>query len=67
MVFLALFSYVILIRQDKIPSISEKVLIIFVCTLCTEEIRQVFKPRFNLIFKLIEASKFRLLRLCFHG
>ena len=67
LVFLALFSYVILIRQDKIPSISEKVLIIFVCTLCTEEIRQVFKPRFNLIFKLIEASKFRLLRLCFHG
>lgn len=64
MVFLALFSYVILIRQDKIPSISEMVLIIFVCTLCTEEIRQVFKPRLNLTFEL-EASKFRLLRVCF--
>ena len=56
LVFLALFSYVILIRQDKIPSISEKVLIIFVCTLCTEEIRQVFKPRFNLTFKLNQNS-----------
>ena len=41
MLFLALFSYVVLVRQDKIPSIGEIVLIIFVCTLCAEEIRQV--------------------------
>ena len=41
MLFLALFSYVVLVRQDKIPSIAEIVLIIFVCTLCAEEIRQV--------------------------
>ena len=41
-VFLALFSYVILVRQEKIPSnIVEIVIIIFVCTLLTEEIRQV--------------------------
>ncbi|CAH3032490.1 unnamed protein product [Porites lobata] len=41
MLFLALFSYVVLVRQDKIPSIAEIVLIIFVCTLCAEEIRQI--------------------------
>ena len=41
MAFLMLFSFVILVKADKIPSISEIVLIIFVCTLCTEEIRQV--------------------------
>ena len=41
MVFLALFSYVVLVRQDKIPSNIEIVIIIFVCTLFTEEIRQV--------------------------
>ncbi|KAJ7363533.1 Transient receptor putative cation channel sub M member 7 [Desmophyllum pertusum] len=39
--FLVLFSYVILVRQENIPSICEIVLIIFVCTLCTEEIRQI--------------------------
>lgn len=43
LVFLVLFSYVILVRQENIPSISEVVLIIFVCTLFTEEIRQVTK------------------------
>ena len=43
MLFLALFSYVVLVRQDKIPSIGEIVLIIFVCTLCAEEIRQVIQ------------------------
>ena len=41
MLFLALFSYVVLVRQDKFPSNSEIVLIIFVCTLFAEEIRQV--------------------------
>ena len=40
-----LFSFVILVKADKIPSISEMVLIIFVCTLCTEEIRQVFQKQ----------------------
>jgi len=45
MVFLALFSYVILVRQDKIPSISEIVLIIYVCTLLTEEIRQIIHSK----------------------
>ena len=40
-----LFSFVILVKADKIPSISEMVLIIFVCTLCTEEIRQVTQKR----------------------
>ncbi|CAH3032487.1 unnamed protein product, partial [Porites lobata] len=43
MLFLALFSYVVLVRQDKIPSIGEIVLIIFVCTLCAEEIRQILQ------------------------
>ena len=41
MVFLALFSYVILVRQATIPSNVETVVIIFVCSLFTEEIRQV--------------------------
>lgn len=45
MVFLMLFSFVILVKADKIPSISEMVLIIFVCTLCTEEIRQVIQKQ----------------------
>lgn len=45
MAFLMLFSFVILVKADKIPSISEMVLIIFVCTLCTEEIRQVIKKQ----------------------
>lgn len=40
-----LFSFVILVKADKIPSISEMVLIIFVCTLCTEEIRQVIQKQ----------------------
>ncbi|XP_074627353.1 transient receptor potential cation channel subfamily M member-like 2 isoform X1 [Acropora palmata] len=39
--FLTLFSYLILIRQDEIPSISEIVVIVFVCSLGTEEIRQI--------------------------
>ena len=47
MAFLALFCYVILVRQDKIPSTSEIVLIIFVSTLCTEEIRQVIQDNFT--------------------
>ena len=47
MVFLMLFSFVILVKADKIPSISEMVLIIFVCTLCTEEIRQVIQKQVN--------------------
>ena len=42
-----LFSFVILVKADKIPSISEMVLIIFVCTLCTEEIRQVIQKQVN--------------------
>ena len=45
MAFLMLFSFVILVKADKIPSISEMVLIIFVCTLCTEEIRQVIQKQ----------------------
>ena len=40
-VFLALFSYVILVRQATIPSNVETVLIVFVCSFFTEEIRQV--------------------------
>ena len=40
-----LFSFVILVKADKIPSINEMVLIIFVCTLCTEEIRQVIQKQ----------------------
>ena len=47
MAFLMLFSFVILVKADKIPSISEMVLIIFVCTLCTEEIRQVIQKQVN--------------------
>lgn len=42
-----LFSFVILVKADKIPSISEMVLIVFVCTLCTEEIRQVIQKQVN--------------------
>lgn len=45
MAFLMLFSFVILVKADKIPSISEMVLIVFVCTLCTEEIRQVIQKQ----------------------
>ena len=40
-VFLALFSYVILVRQATTPSNVETVVIVFVCSLFTEEIRQV--------------------------
>ena len=40
-VFLALFSYVILVRQATTPSNVETVVILFVCSLFTEEIRQV--------------------------
>lgn len=47
MAFLMLFSFVILVKADKIPSISEMVLIVFVCTLCTEEIRQVIQKQVN--------------------
>ena len=53
MVFLALFSYVILVRQDKTPSVSETVLIIFVFTLCTEEIRQVTDGKLNRITHIV--------------
>lgn len=41
MAFLALFSYLILIRQEEVPSIIEILVIVFVCTLCCEEIRQI--------------------------
>lgn len=56
MVFLALFSYVILVRQDKTPSISETVLIIFVFTLCTEEIRQVTDGKLNRITHIVSNA-----------
>lgn len=56
MVFLALFSYVILVRQDKTPSISETVLIIFVFTLCTEEIRQVTDGKLNRITHIVSDA-----------
>ena len=55
--FLVLFSYVILVRQENIPSISEVVLIIFVCTLFTEEIRQVTTHEiFTVQFKTCKKS-----------
>ncbi|PFX13442.1 Transient receptor potential cation channel subfamily M member 3 [Stylophora pistillata] len=53
MAFLVLFSFVILVKQDKIPSISEMVLIIFVCTLCTEEIRQTVDMLYFLLIMVI--------------
>ena len=56
MVFLALFSYVILVRQDKTPSVSETVLIIFVFTLCTEEIRQVTDGKLNRITHIVSNA-----------
>ncbi|KAL9968654.1 hypothetical protein ACROYT_G020769 [Oculina patagonica] len=62
--FLVLFSYVILVRQENIPSISEIVLIIFVCTLCTEEIRQILHsepPTLGSKFKDWASSKWNLL------
>jgi len=62
--FLVLFSYVILVRQENIPSISEVVLIIFVCTLFTEEIRQILHsepPTLGNKFKDWASSKWNLL------
>ncbi|XP_048577809.1 transient receptor potential cation channel subfamily M member 7 isoform X2 [Nematostella vectensis] len=41
--FLILFSFVVLVKQPSNPYISEIVLIVFVFTLCTEEIRQIFQ------------------------
>lgn len=64
MAFLMLFSFVILVKADKIPSISEMVLIIFVCTLCTEEIRQILHsepPTFGSKLKDWASSKWNLL------
>ncbi|XP_022809071.1 transient receptor potential cation channel subfamily M member 3-like [Stylophora pistillata] len=64
MAFLVLFSFVILVKQDKIPSISEMVLIIFVCTLCTEEIRQILHsepPTFGSKLNDWASSKWNLL------
>ena len=49
MAFLALFSYLILIRQEEVPSIIEILVIVFVCTLCCEEIRQVRRQDFAVI------------------
>ena len=40
-IFLMVFSYVILVHSPSVPSITEVVLIVFVFTLCTEEVRQV--------------------------
>lgn len=62
--FLVLFSYVILVRQENIPSISEVVLIIFVCTLFTEEIRQILHsepPTLGNKFKDWASSKWNIL------
>lgn len=64
MAFLVLFSFVILVKQDRIPSISEMVLIIFVCTLCTEEIRQILHsepPTFGSKLNDWASSKWNLL------
>ena len=41
MEFLALFSYVILVRQATVPSNAETVLIVFVCSFFMDEIKQV--------------------------
>ena len=40
-IFLIVFCYVILVRLPPTPPPHEMILIIFVFTLCTEEIRQV--------------------------
>lgn len=40
-IFLLVFCYVILVRLPPTPPPHEMILIIFVFTLCTEEIRQV--------------------------
>ena len=66
MVFLALFSYVILVRQDKTPSISETVLIIFVLTLCTEEIRQVTDGKLNRITHIVSDACILYYRYHYH-
>ncbi|KAK3749590.1 hypothetical protein QZH41_019731, partial [Actinostola sp. cb2023] len=43
MLFLMLFSYVILVTDRSYPIIAEVVLVVFICSLCSEEIRQILQ------------------------
>ncbi|KAL9987179.1 hypothetical protein ACROYT_G001438 [Oculina patagonica] len=50
-IFLIVFCYVILVRLPVTPPPHEIVLIIFVFTLCTEEVRQVLNSESNTLYK----------------